>query len=199
MRRILIENARRKLRVKRGGRQRQELDAEAVAAPEPDEDLLALDAALHKMAELDAQKVKLIELRYFGGLTCDQAAAVLGISPSGPAPRLDSTLRGVASAGDRVLRPLLTGRDVKGQTGEPMLRCLRHRASPRPAVAPPSSPPPPFKGVGEAHQAPLASPTTTNGHPCCSASAAATPPIRKNRLSRPKVRHSAMTFPSSTS
>jgi len=83
MRRILVENARRKQRPKHGGgRQRQDLDAEAVVAPEPDDDLLALDAALHKLAQRDPQKAKLIELRYFGGLTGDQAAAVLAISPS---------------------------------------------------------------------------------------------------------------------
>jgi RNA polymerase sigma factor (TIGR02999 family) len=83
MRRILVENARRKQRPKHGsGRQRQDLDAEAVAAPEPEDELLALDAALDKLAQRDPQKAKLIELRYFGGLTGDQAAAVLGISPS---------------------------------------------------------------------------------------------------------------------
>jgi DNA-directed RNA polymerase specialized sigma24 family protein len=61
---------------------RQDLDAEAVVTPEPDEDLLALDAALRRLAERDPQKAKLIELRYFAGLTGDQAAAVLGLSPS---------------------------------------------------------------------------------------------------------------------
>src|SRR5262245_53704952 len=83
MRRILVENARRKQRRKHGGGlHRQGLDAEAVAAPEPDEDLLALDAALRRLAERDPQKAKLIELRYFAGLTGDQAAAALGMSPS---------------------------------------------------------------------------------------------------------------------
>jgi RNA polymerase sigma factor (TIGR02999 family) len=52
MRRILVENARRKQTNKHGGgRQRQDLDAEALIAPEPDVDLLALDAALHRLAE----------------------------------------------------------------------------------------------------------------------------------------------------
>jgi RNA polymerase sigma factor (TIGR02999 family) len=83
MRRILIENARRKRGPKHGGgRRRRELDAEALAAPEADEELLALDAALHKLAQRDPEKAKLVELRYFAGLTGDQAAAVLGISPS---------------------------------------------------------------------------------------------------------------------
>src|SRR5436190_1212116 len=53
-----------------------------LAAPEPDLDLLALDAALQRLAEHDPLKAKLVELRYFGGLTGDQAAAVLGMSAS---------------------------------------------------------------------------------------------------------------------
>jgi RNA polymerase sigma factor (TIGR02999 family) len=83
MRRILIDNARRKQSCKHGGDwQRQPVDADALAAPEPNLDLLALDAALVRLAEADPLKAKLVELRYFGGLTGDQAAAVLGISTS---------------------------------------------------------------------------------------------------------------------
>jgi RNA polymerase sigma factor (TIGR02999 family) len=82
MRRILIERARRKQRaIHGGGRQRQELHPELVAAPAANEDLLALDAALTKFAERDPVKARLVELRYFAGLTGDQAAQVLGISP----------------------------------------------------------------------------------------------------------------------
>jgi DNA-directed RNA polymerase specialized sigma24 family protein len=51
-------------------------------APVPNLDLLALDSALERLAQKDALKAKLVELRYFGGLTGDQAAAVLGISAS---------------------------------------------------------------------------------------------------------------------
>jgi RNA polymerase sigma factor (TIGR02999 family) len=81
MRRILIDNARRKRAQKRGGgRQRQTL--EAVVAPEPDEDLLALDEALEKLAAQDPVNARLVELRYFASLTGDQAAEVLGISPT---------------------------------------------------------------------------------------------------------------------
>ncbi len=81
MRRILIDNARRKQTRKRGGEvQRQPL--EEAAAPEPDEDLLALDEALKKLAATDPAKAQLVELRYFTGLTGDQAAQVLGISPT---------------------------------------------------------------------------------------------------------------------
>jgi RNA polymerase sigma factor (TIGR02999 family) len=83
MRRILIDNVRRKQRPKHGGGwQRQELDAEAVVAREPNLNLLALDAALDRLAQHDLLKAKLVELRYFAGLTGEQAAAVLGISPS---------------------------------------------------------------------------------------------------------------------
>ena len=81
MRRILIDRARRKRARKRGGGlKRQPL--EGVAAPEPDEDLLALDEALKKLAGQDPLKASLVELRYFAGLTGEQAAEVLGISPS---------------------------------------------------------------------------------------------------------------------
>ena len=83
MRRILIERARRKRRlVHGGGRHRQELHPDLAAAPEVDDDLLALDAALVKLAERDPVKARLVELRYFAGLTGDQAAEFLGISPS---------------------------------------------------------------------------------------------------------------------
>jgi RNA polymerase sigma factor (TIGR02999 family) len=81
MRRILIDSARRKLAQKRGGGlQRQPLDP--VPAPGPDEELLALDEALHKLAAIDPLKARLVELRYFAGLTGEQAAAALGISPT---------------------------------------------------------------------------------------------------------------------
>jgi RNA polymerase sigma factor (TIGR02999 family) len=81
MRLILIDNARRKLTDKHGGHlQRQPL--EQIAADEPDEQLLAVDEALRKLAEQDPQKARLVELRYFAGLSGDEAAQVLGISPS---------------------------------------------------------------------------------------------------------------------
>src|SRR5215468_9475283 len=83
MRRILVDNARRKQSAKHGGgRQRLESDAEAVAAAESESNLIALDAALTRLAEQDPIKAKLVELRYFAGLTGDQAAAALGMSAS---------------------------------------------------------------------------------------------------------------------
>jgi RNA polymerase sigma factor (TIGR02999 family) len=81
MRRILIDNARRKRTRKRGGDLRRQ-SLEAVVAPEPDDELLALDEALQKLAAVDPKKAKLVELRYFAGLTGEQAAEVLGISPT---------------------------------------------------------------------------------------------------------------------
>lgn len=81
MRRILVDQARRKQTEKHGGgHHRRELDD--LAAPVPDDELLALNAALNQLAVEDALKARLVELRYFGGLTNDQAAAALGISPS---------------------------------------------------------------------------------------------------------------------
>lgn len=83
MRRILIDKARYKKRHIRGGdRQRVPMHSSLAAAPEPDDQLLALDEALNKLAERDPMKARLVELRYFAGLSGDQAAQVLGISPS---------------------------------------------------------------------------------------------------------------------
>jgi RNA polymerase sigma factor (TIGR02999 family) len=81
MRQRLIDSARRRQALKRGGdRQRQPLDE--IAAPETDEELLALDEALQKLAEQDPLKARLVELRYFAGMTGAEAAKALGISPS---------------------------------------------------------------------------------------------------------------------
>jgi RNA polymerase sigma factor (TIGR02999 family) len=81
MRRILVENARRKNRLKHGGaNQRVELDDEALALPEPREDLLALDEALTGLQSVDAEAARLVQLRYFAGLTLVEAAAILGTS-----------------------------------------------------------------------------------------------------------------------
>jgi RNA polymerase sigma factor (TIGR02999 family) len=83
MRRILIENARRKARVRHGGGgERVSLDEVEIASPLPDDDLLALDEALDRLAELDAPAAELIKLRFFTGLTQQQAAEMLGLSRS---------------------------------------------------------------------------------------------------------------------
>jgi RNA polymerase sigma factor (TIGR02999 family) len=81
MRRILVENARRKLRLKRGGdHQRVELDDAGPAMAGPCDDLLALDEALEKLSQTDKVKADLVKLRFFAGLTSEQAAKILGIS-----------------------------------------------------------------------------------------------------------------------
>ncbi len=83
MRRILIENARRKHRLKRGGnRRRVDVDEAEIVVKGPSEDLLALDEALSRLAEIDATKAELVKLRYFAGLTLEQAAEVLELSPT---------------------------------------------------------------------------------------------------------------------
>jgi RNA polymerase sigma factor (TIGR02999 family) len=83
MRRLLIANARRKHRPKHGGeRKRVPLDDDAVAAAEPHDDILALDEALTRLAAQEPVKAELVKLRYFAGLTLEEAAAALNISPA---------------------------------------------------------------------------------------------------------------------
>lgn len=83
MRRILVERARRKRRLKHGGSMKQQVyPVELAILPEPDQQLLELDAALVRLAEVHPLKAQLVELRYFAGLTSDEAAVHLGISPA---------------------------------------------------------------------------------------------------------------------
>jgi RNA polymerase sigma factor (TIGR02999 family) len=83
MRRILVENARAKRRLKRGGDvHRVSLEDRDLATPPDDDRLLELDAALNKLAQKDPRKAELVKLRYFAGLTIEQAAAALGIATS---------------------------------------------------------------------------------------------------------------------
>lgn len=81
MRHILVDNARARRSAKRGG-DRERIAMVDVAAPQADEELLALHEALDLLAAEDPLKARLVELRYFAGLTGDQAAEVLEISPS---------------------------------------------------------------------------------------------------------------------
>ena len=81
MRRILIDTARRKGRLKQGGdRQRLNLDDVDLAMTATTDELLALNAALEKLAKVDTVKAELVRLRYFAGLTIEQSAELLGIS-----------------------------------------------------------------------------------------------------------------------
>lgn len=83
MRRILVENARRKKRLKRGGNlERVNLEDLDLPAPMPDDDLLALDEALERLAEEDPRAAELVKLCFFVGLTQEEAARELGVSVS---------------------------------------------------------------------------------------------------------------------
>jgi len=83
MRRILVEQARRKKRLKRGGGLvRVELEETNLASPMPDDDLLALDAALDRLTEIDPRASELVKLCFFVGLTQEQAAKELDVSIS---------------------------------------------------------------------------------------------------------------------
>ena len=80
MRRILVDNARRKNTVKRGGNaRRQGIEECCVAAPEVSEDVLAVNEALTKLAKIDRQLADIVKLRCFAGLTIPESAEVLGI------------------------------------------------------------------------------------------------------------------------
>lgn len=82
MRRILVEKARRKRSVKHGGqRVRINLDAAVAVCDEPRSDLLEIDELLEQLAGVDSRAAELVKLRFFAGLTGEQAAEVLGISP----------------------------------------------------------------------------------------------------------------------
>jgi RNA polymerase sigma factor (TIGR02999 family) len=81
MRRILIENARRKSRLKRGGdQQRIELDEVNLAAVTPDDKLLLIDEALEQLKATDEEKSRIVVMKFFGGLTNQEVAQTLGVT-----------------------------------------------------------------------------------------------------------------------
>lgn len=85
MRQILVDRARRRHAAKRGGHaERITLDDAMLPAPAPDAavDLVALDLALTELAALDPQQARIVELRYFGGMTVEETADVVGVSPA---------------------------------------------------------------------------------------------------------------------
>ena len=83
MRRILVENARRRGRLKRGGGMRRaDLDPAELAVDAPPDELVALDEALTELAKQHPDKASLVKLRFFAGLTIEEAAAALGIGTS---------------------------------------------------------------------------------------------------------------------
>ena len=82
MRRILVDHARSRAYLKRGGGvQRMSLDEALTASSEKGRDLVALDDALTALAAVDARKSDVVELRFFGGLSVDETAEALGVSP----------------------------------------------------------------------------------------------------------------------
>ena len=81
MRRILVDHARAHARDKRGGGVIMTSLDEDVAAPGQDVDVLALDEALERLARIDERQARLVDLRYFAGLTIEESAEALGISP----------------------------------------------------------------------------------------------------------------------
>ena len=83
MRRILIDSARKHAAAKRGGPQEElSLDEVADIALEPDSNLLKLDEALNELAKIDPRQSRIVELRYFGGLTIEETAEVISVSPA---------------------------------------------------------------------------------------------------------------------
>ena len=83
MRRILVDHARTRKRGKRdGGLTRVELDEAVAVAEQRNVDLVSLDRALHELSELDPRHARVVELRFFGGLTLEEAAEVIGASPA---------------------------------------------------------------------------------------------------------------------
>ena len=82
MRRVLVDHARARNYQKRGGKaERVSLDEALVLSPEPDFNLLALDRALEKLAVLDERRSRVVEMRFFGGLSVEETAEALHVSP----------------------------------------------------------------------------------------------------------------------
>jgi RNA polymerase sigma-70 factor (ECF subfamily) len=83
MRRILVDHARQRRRAKRGGgRQRISFDEQIMLSPQHDEDLLSVDELLADLEDIDPRQAKIVELRFFGGMTSAEVAEYLGVSKS---------------------------------------------------------------------------------------------------------------------
>lgn len=81
MRNLLVDHARAKNYQKRGsGAEKVNIDDVALFAEQPDENILALDDALNRLAKFDERKARIVELRYFGGLSAEETGEVLGVS-----------------------------------------------------------------------------------------------------------------------
>jgi RNA polymerase sigma-70 factor (ECF subfamily) len=82
MRQILVDHARRHRAAKRGGGLRLELNEAMSAQKVPNIDLVALDTALKELARLDPQQSRIVEMRFFGGLSIEDTAEVIAVSPT---------------------------------------------------------------------------------------------------------------------
>jgi RNA polymerase sigma factor (TIGR02999 family) len=82
MRQVLVDHARERQAQKRAGGMKLELQPEMIPIPAPDVDILSLDAALTRLAKLDGRQSKIVELRFFVGLSIEDTSEVLGMSPA---------------------------------------------------------------------------------------------------------------------
>lgn len=82
MRQVLVDHVREKQAKKRAGGMKLELQPEMITIPARDVDILSLDAALSRLAKLDARQLKIVELRFFAGLSIEETSEVLGMSPA---------------------------------------------------------------------------------------------------------------------
>jgi RNA polymerase sigma factor (TIGR02999 family) len=82
MRQVLVDHAREKQAAKREGGIKLELQPEMMPVPAPNLDFVALDAAMHGLARLDERQAKIVELRFFAGLSIEDTSEVLGMSPA---------------------------------------------------------------------------------------------------------------------
>jgi RNA polymerase sigma factor (TIGR02999 family) len=82
MRSLLVDRARSRQAIKRGGGVRHvELEDEAAQTPTPDDTLMALDEALERLSVIDPRKTRIVEMRYFGGMSVDETAKVMDLAP----------------------------------------------------------------------------------------------------------------------
>lgn len=113
MRRILVDHARARRSLKRGGDGRPvTLDEQLVVAGAPDRDLVSLDDALQALATFDERKARVVEMRFFGGLSVEETAEVLAVSPQ-------TVLRDWKLAKVWLLREMKRGEAATARPGEP--------------------------------------------------------------------------------
>ena len=110
MRRILVDQARAKLTAKRDGGPRVELPENA--APLPNDELLTMNEPLEKLAAIKPEHAKLVELRFFAGLTGNEAAEALAVSPHHCRPHL-AVCKGISESGNGITQFVIGGASLK--------------------------------------------------------------------------------------